>query len=216
LHFVTESVYFLSENQNNQGGVLAMQLRARAFGLIIGGALLAPLTSVAATVTDLVTFSANSFNATGGTVPTDPVNGSFTITFDPTQTYTDSTSGITLNGLNISLGSSLAFDYSPTSQTVDGVTYLPGELVVGGITDGAGMVQFSPATDDFWLFVNTFATSPTFLQVGYAQVAAGNNLFFTTNGTGSVSVAPVPLPAAAWLMVSGLVGLGALRRRRAA
>jgi len=149
-------------------------------------------------------------------VPTDPVTGSFTITFDPTMTYADSTSGITLNSLNISLGSALAFNYSPSSQTVDGTTYAAGELVVGGIGDGAGDVTFSPATNDFWLFVNTFTTSPSFDQVGYAQVAAGNNLFFTTNQTGSVSVepAPVPIPAAGWLLLSALAGLGLVSQRK--
>lgn len=48
----------------------------------------------AATITDLVTFSATGFSSTptsGLTPPTDPVTGSFTITFDPTQTYTSTT-----------------------------------------------------------------------------------------------------------------------------
>jgi len=72
----------------------------------------------AALVHDLVTFTASGFtSAFGEPVPTDPVTGSFTITFDPTQTYVDQTVGITLNSLNISLGSTLAFDYSPTANS---------------------------------------------------------------------------------------------------
>jgi hypothetical protein len=193
-----------------------MRLREITLGLVAGCGLLGPLVSIAGTVSDFVTFSANTFTASGGTVPTDPVNGSFTITFDPTLTYADSTSGITLNSLNIALGSALSFDYSPTSQTVDGTTYAAGELVVGGIANGAGIVQYSPATDDFWLFINTFATTPAFNQVGYAQVAAGNNLFYTTGPTGTVSVepAPVPLPAAAWLLLSALGGIGLAGKRK--
>jgi hypothetical protein len=190
-----------------------MQLRVIALGFIAGGGLLGPVASVAGTVSDLVTFSANTFSAGA---PTDPVTGSFTITFDPTMTYADSTSGITLNSLNITLDSALSFDYSPSPQTVDGTTYAAGELVVGGSFDGAGHVQFSPATNDFWLFINTFTTTPAFDQVGYAQTAAGNNQFFTTNQTGSVSVepAPVPIPAAGWLLLSALGGLGLAGMRK--
>jgi len=194
-----------------------MRLREIVFGLITGGVLLTPLASSAGTVTDLVTFSAGPFTATGGSVPVNPVTGSFTITFDPTQTYVDSTSGITSDSLNIALGSALAFDYSPTAQTIGVTTYTAGELVVGGVANGAGQLAFpSGLTDDFWLFINTFATTPTFFQVGYTQVSAGDNLFYTPQSStaGSVSVAPVPLPPAAWLLLSGLGGLAFLGRKR--
>jgi len=90
----------------------------------------------AALVNDLVTFTASGFtSAFGQPVPTDPVTGSFTITFDPTQTYTDQTVGITLKSLNIGLGTALAFDYSPT----DNGNGAADELVVGGLEDGAGL-----------------------------------------------------------------------------
>jgi hypothetical protein len=196
-----------------------MQLRKTALGLITGAAFLAPLASLAGTVTELVTFSANSFQFSppGGSVPTDPVTGSFLITFNPASTYADSTSGITLESLNISLGSALSFNYSPTAQTVDGASDAAGELVVGGIATGAGSVQYSPATNDFWLTIDNFATAPTFDSVGYSQVSAGNYIFYTPSSSdGSVSVQPVPLPASAWLLLAGLVGLGAMVPRRRA
>ena len=172
-----------------------------------------------ATMTDLVTFTASNFSASGGTVPTDPVQGSFTITFDPTQSYpiAGTTTGITLNTLNIALGSALSFSYNdPTSG------FPADTLVVGGIFDNPSTVQYSPATDDFWLFINNFTSAdPAFDQVGYAQVAAGNYLFYTdsaSGGTGSVTVtpvtAPVPLPPTALLFGSGLLGLVGLRRFR--
>ncbi len=83
------------------------------------------LTAVAASaapVTYDVTFSASGFTAfPGGSAPTDPVTGEFTITLDTTQTYstptTGTTAGITLNNLNINLGSPLSFSYSPTGTS---------------------------------------------------------------------------------------------------
>ncbi len=182
--------------------------------------LVTTLSASAATMTDLVTFSANTFQASGGSPalspPTDPVTGSFTITYDPALTYADTTSGIALNTLNISLGSSLSFNYSPSSQTVDGVTYAAHELVVGGISDGAGQILLP--SNDFWLFVNTFPTSPTFNQVGYSTASSNTNAFFTLDGTGSVTVTPeitpTPLPATLPLFAGGLGVVGYLTRRK--
>jgi hypothetical protein len=187
----------------------------------------AALPANAATVTDLVTFSATSFSGgpapsyTGGTAPVDPVTGSFTITFDPTQTYLDSTTGITIGSLNISLGSTLSFDYSPSSYSAGGTTFAAGELVVGGASNGACCVTLESGNTDFYLQILNFASDPTFNQLGY--VTADGSYFFSAIGAsgGSVSVTPVsptPLPAALPLFASGLGALGFLgwrRKRRA-
>jgi hypothetical protein len=115
---------------------------ASALTFLTGGA-------TAATVTDLVTFSATDFTCVASCpTPVDPVTGSFTITFDPTQTYTDETAGISLNSLGIALDSSLAFDYSPTSMgAVTGAS--ADELVVGGLADTVNKIQIEPSTNDF-------------------------------------------------------------------
>jgi hypothetical protein len=171
----------------------------------------------AATVTDLVTFSATGFSSFPSTVavPTDPVTGSFTITFDPTQSYADpTTAGISLNSLNIPLDSALAFTYSPTGPQA-------GELIVGGSAEGANVVLIPPdAGNDFYLHILNFATAPVFQQLGYtSSCSTGSCGYFFTDGDnpaghGTVSVSAVPLPAAGWLLISGLAAMGGLVRRR--
>jgi hypothetical protein len=191
--------------------------------------LIGTLPAMAAPVTDDVTFSATSFSGgapplyTGGTAPTDPVTGSFTITFDPTKTYLDSTTGITLGSLNIALGSALSFDYSPNSYTIGVTTFDAGELVVGGLDAGACCVELTPSTfDDFYLQILNFASTPAFNQLGYT-IAANGDYFYSATGSsgGSVSVTPVsatPLPAALPLFATGLgaMGLFGWRRKRKA
>jgi PEP-CTERM motif len=185
-----------------------------ASGLVVGAG-----AANAALVHDLVTFSANSFQIGEGSdpAPKDPVTGSFTITFDPTMTYSDSTTGITLNSLNIALGSALSFSYSPTA--IPSVINAD-ELIVGGVFDGAARVQYSPSTDDFWLFINTFTAAPTFDQVGYSQTSvSSDNLFYTVGGTGSVTVTSltsVPEAATWTMMLAGFAGLGLLGYRQTA
>jgi hypothetical protein len=111
----------------------------------------------AATVSDLVTFSATDFQTINAPAPVDPVTGSFTLSFDPTLDYTDSTTGISLTSLNIALGSTLSFTYNHTSDF----------LQVGGLFDGAGTIQIAPSTDDFFLQIfGLGAGAPTFNQLG--------------------------------------------------
>ena len=182
---------------------------AAVFGLLI----VCVSRSNADVMTYDVEFEANSFVVGSGPdpAPVDPVLGSFQITFDPTLTYVDETSGISLNSLNIALSSALSFSYDPDSDAFGG-----GTLIVGGISSGAGVITFFPSTNDFWLFITDFASAPAFEQLGYTQTSVSNdNLFFTLNQTGSVNVsAAVPEPSS--VLLFGVLGsaLCFIRRKR--
>jgi hypothetical protein len=183
--------------------------------VLIGACAIATTQSSAATVTDTVDFSATGFTTGVGTgsAPTDPVTGSFTITFDPSLTYADpTTAGITLNNLNIALGSQIGFYYSPTGASA-------GELFVGGIQDGVCCVQISPTLyNDFYLHITNFSTDPAFEQLGYTTPSG---YWYTTGTAGStISVSPVTSapeidPASAASGLTLLLGaLMVLRGRR--
>lgn len=121
-----------------------------------------------------------------------------------------------MNNLNIALGSDISFSYNP-SGTTPPVGLSTGELRVGCLNFGADTIETSPATNDFWLFINNFTSAPTFGQLGYVQTADSNaagSFYFTTGATGTVAVKPVPLPAGLWLLVSGLAGFGTMVRKR--
>jgi PEP-CTERM motif len=185
--------------------------------LVGGSAIVGTGAANAALVHDLVTFTASNFETDVGSspAPVDPVTGSFTISFDPTLSYTDETAGITLTpgSLNIALGSTLSFSYNAPTSMLPATT-----LVVGGISDGAQQVQFNPSTDDFWLFINDFAVTPSFDQVGYSQTAvSSDNLFDSISG--GVTVTPitpggVPEPSTWAMMLVGFVGIGFLGYRK--
>lgn len=190
------------------------------FVAAIGVALLAVSPAGAQTVTDHVTFSATGFAAfpSGGVPPANTVTGAFTITYNPTLTYTDTTTGISLGSLSTPLDSAISFNYSPTAFTPPGETtaLAAGTLQVGGIADDTGLVQYSPATNDFVLTINNFTgPNPSINNLSYAEVAAGNYIFYTTTGaTLQLTVTAVPEPAACALMLIGMGSLGAWSRRR--
>ena len=161
--------------------------------------------------TYLVQFEAHTFQVeqnSPGPAPIDPVMGSFTISFDPTLEYTNNTANVSLNSLNLALGSALAFIYEPD---VDG-----GTLRVGGLASGANIVTFNPPTNDFWFFSTQWQTTPEFQQVGYSQTSVGQaNLYFTLQDPqwGTVSASAIPEPSTFACLSFGLVGMAFFRRK---
>jgi hypothetical protein len=171
-----------------------------------------------------VTFTATDFitcacvGSVGGPAPESTVTGEFQIHFDPTQTYVDDTTDITLENLNIALGSAFGFNYTPTGTGPNGE--LAGNLYVGGNGTGVvGTIYIPPTTvqNNFYLQIDDIATTPSFDQLGYTQVAAGQNFFYDISGQneGTVSVTNVstPEPASLALFGIGLLALTTIRRQ---
>jgi len=169
------------------------------------------------------TFFASNFTGSPGGSPNPAiVQGTFSVNLDPTLDYNDVTTGITAS-LNLTVDSPLAFSYDHTTD----------QFTLGGSSHGAAFVQFNPAENDFWLFVHSFTAgtlNSEMFQLGYAQVADGNNQFFTPqvsghpidnpNGfafvtaTGPVATTPIPAGLPLFLTALGAIGLGAVMRKR--
>jgi len=190
----------------NQQSLLA---RSATMGLATVALLVINVAASAEIMTYNISFVAEDFIVGSGPdpAPVDPVVGSFLVTLDPTLTYNHETTGISLNSLNIDLGSTPSFSYDPTLNN--------GQLSIGGVNGGSDFIFFSPSTNDFWLFLYNFATTPTFTELGYSQTSvSSNNLFYTENGNGTVDFHPTPEPSSIILFALGSVIAGAFGLRR--
>lgn len=105
----------------------------------------------------------------------------------------------------------VSFDYgNPFSNgTIDAFDLL-------GFNDGVEVVDYG-----------NFVTSGGAVATGFGDDTVVDQIFIVGTDFNTASpywdnfvfetdVAPIPLPAGAWLLITGLLGLGALRRRRAA
>lgn len=107
--------------------------------------------------------------------------------------------------------------------------YLGGQVNVG--STGTGLSADDSGTIDFTNFAITWSTTggtiyPIDVANGYQTIAvSGGNVDLTWGGnsgigatdwtfSGSYEVAPIPVPAAAWLFGSALLGLVGVARRR--
>jgi hypothetical protein len=118
---------------------------------------------------------------------------------------------VDVNSLNLNLGGA-----SSTNQGVFGTTTSAGGTALNLYAGGLDMSGVAPGTAVTLYGVTgngTAGGSTTAFSLGTAIFSlATDTLTFTGNG-GST---PVPLPAAVWLLGSGLLGLAGVGRRRAA
>jgi hypothetical protein len=120
-------------------------------------------------------------------------SGSFTIDY-----FFQLGSPATVNGFARDVSNLVYPTFDIASITV--ALYQGSTLIVQGLADAATSI-FSPIT------IGAGSYSLRVTGIG----AAAGGVYTTAVG---VRVAPVPLPAAAWLLLSGLVGIGTLAKRR--
>lgn len=178
-----------------------------AIAAISAAALMATASSAsAAVITRTFEFSAHSFAASAGSYapPVDPVVGSFTIQFDDAADVTDATSGITLNHLNIVLGSAIAYNYMAGFDVLE-----------IGVAEGGGASVIYGGMNDFFLRIsNASSDNPMFLLAAYSQ-APTDAIWWTSSFETLPSAVPEPATWAMMIAGFGMTGT-AIRRRRSA
>jgi hypothetical protein len=185
-----------------------INMRLRTCLLAMAAAAMLPAAAAnAGTITSTISFTATDF---GSDAPQDTVTGSFTVTYDPTQTIFGATS-ITLNNLSIDLGSPLVFDYNPSAQAIT----IGGSFPVAGPFAEPGEVV--AGSDDFDLQITNLTASSYFFaaflysQAGVPHVFTAGNLALTVTPG---AVASTPIPGTLPLLGTGLAALGLLGLRR--
>lgn len=121
----------------------------------------------------------------------------------------DKVEGGMSSALNTEMGGTVADNTAFYGDLANGLYAGAPEVYGANILDTFPVNVAAASTESmyFWAFESTFAGGEDTKFVGkWTLDLAGNGLSYT----------PVPVPAAVWLLASGLLGLGAISRRRKA
>ncbi len=186
------------------------------------GLMAAASSASAGVVTETYAFTFNNFiDATANNPsPLSNISGSFTLTFDPSLSYSNDTADIVVNFLSDPFVSSpIGFDNVPSPG--------PGQwgyIAIGGILNDADFIAVG--TDDFTLnlkYLNPGFPLLALCSDGYAcgnapgsAVASGYTLAAVPDSAWLPGDGAVPEPATWAMLTVGFGALGAILRRRTA
>lgn len=186
-----------------------MKRRLLASMMVVGlwAALVSVSPAAAAAITRTYDFSAVGFSALSAEAPpTDPVNGSVTLTFDPALTTLD----FLVDAISLTIGTHV---YSAAEVTAD-FPFGAGDTLLVGATANTNDLLVT-GTNDFVLVIDNASTdAAAFVLMGYTT-AETESLFETVAGTVTSPVAAaVPEPGNWLVLASSLAGLLGYRSRR--